>query len=228
MFFVSLLSRLCRLFYSFSTALLVFSHLTTLSFFFFFDFAKAGTTNNSWDFVTSEGVEGNTGFYYARSNERTVKLWYDAFSAVPNYEGLDDQAVFWKVIRSSHDPPVIALGSCRNFVRDGSAKMKNASLTTCFLDPCVFSSGMISRKAARQKNLRIPKQIFLTIHANFLVGNSGKQKRMEESGLWLATHGRKHGIEGNESQQASGCKKFVVPLLTQRSRLRSNKLLLRL
>jgi hypothetical protein len=36
----------------------------------------------AWDFHKSK-VEGNTGFYFVRSNNNTVKLWADAFAAAP-------------------------------------------------------------------------------------------------------------------------------------------------
>ena len=37
-----------------------------------------------WDLQKSK-EEGNTGFYFVRSNKRTIKLWADAFAAVPKY-----------------------------------------------------------------------------------------------------------------------------------------------
>jgi len=68
---------------------------------------------------------------------------------------LDDQAVFWYVIRRSVDPPIYPLGRCRH-VPDGEAlkvpvpaigkeskivPMKAGAggpLVTCVLDSCVF------------------------------------------------------------------------------------------
>lgn len=35
-----------------------------------------------WDFRQSK-EEGNTGLYFVRSNNRTIKMWADAFAAVP-------------------------------------------------------------------------------------------------------------------------------------------------
>ena len=79
------------------------------------------------------------------------------------FRGLDDQAVFWHVIRRSTDPPVYPLGKCRH-VQDGEqlkvpvppvgkdvnivpmpAGGDAGPLVTCVLDSCIFSSGMISR-----------------------------------------------------------------------------------
>lgn len=79
------------------------------------------------------------------------------------FRGLDDQAVFWHVIRRSTDPPVYPLGKCRH-VQDGELLKVSVPpvgkdttivpmhvggdagpLVTCVLDSCTFSSGMISR-----------------------------------------------------------------------------------
>ena len=70
------------------------------------------------------------------------------------YPRLDDQAVFWKVIRSSSDPPVLPIGKCRHFIdADDLAHLYQHSqqghvhkkfLVSCMLDTCMFSSGMIS------------------------------------------------------------------------------------
>lgn len=68
------------------------------------------------------------------------------------YPRLDDQAIFWKVIRTSKKPAVLPIGKCRNFnSADDMASMFSHSghhhtkyLISCVLDTCMFSSGMIS------------------------------------------------------------------------------------
>ena len=60
---------------------------------------------------------------------------------------MDDQSVFWRVIRKSKDPLIHPMGTCRNLesapiVQVGSNPVE--TLTTCFLNTCLFSSGMIS------------------------------------------------------------------------------------
>ena len=75
-------------------------------------------------------------------------------SSTHRYPRLDDQAVFWKVIRSSSDPPVLPIGKCRHFIdADDLAHLYQHSqqghvhkkfLVSCMLDTCMFSSGMIS------------------------------------------------------------------------------------
>lgn len=38
--------------------------------------------HEQWDFYKSE-EEGNTGFFYSRSNEQTIKLWTDTLQLAP-------------------------------------------------------------------------------------------------------------------------------------------------
>jgi hypothetical protein len=66
--------------------------------------------------------------------------------------GLDDQAVFWKVIRRSSDPPINPMGICKHL--ESAPKIPDLilggnhtilPLSTCYLNLCLFSSGMLSR-----------------------------------------------------------------------------------
>lgn len=187
-----------------------------------------GSQTNTWDFRRSNKEEGNTGFYFVRSNERTIKLWKDAYEAVPKFPGLDDQAVFWRVIRQSLDPPVEPLGDCRdyrqrnrllrenlNFERRMTSRAKSP-LVTCVLDPCVFSSGMLSRVwvpeytyEALLENLDKRNETFCAVHANYLSGNKPKQQRMAEYGFWLATQRRNRGKFHDAETWGGACKEYV-------------------
>eukprot|EP00605_Chrysophyceae_sp_TOSAG23-4_P000317 GSChrysophyteH1.ASY1.ANO1.362.1 assembled CDS len=159
-----------------------------------------------WTFRGSPKEEGNTGFYYVRSNVRTIKLWRTAYEAVPKYPGLDDQAVFWRVIRESNDPPIVPIGSCAHYDDAMEKQYDNIPennmgngvdkipLVTCVLDPCVFSAGMLSRVWVPEftyeellKNLKLRNETICAVHANYLSGNSPKMQRMQEYGFWLAT-----------------------------------------
>ena len=93
-----------------------------------------------WDFFKSD-EEGNTGFYYARTNEKTLKLWKDALALSPKYPELDDQSVFWIHIRATKDPKPLPLPHCGHF--DNSTRTGN-ELVTCALDGCIFSAGNLS------------------------------------------------------------------------------------
>lgn len=66
--------------------------------------------------------------------------------------GLDDQAVFWKVIRRSSDPPINPIGICKHL--ESAPRIPDLilggnhtilPLSTCYLNLCLFSSGMLSR-----------------------------------------------------------------------------------
>jgi hypothetical protein len=147
-------------------------------------------------------LEGNTGFYFVRSNNNTVKLWQAAYEAAPKHPRLDDQAVFWKVIRASVSPPILPIGECRHFNRPGDLRLKPAAgtsvdekyLVTCDLNTCKFSSGMLSRQYVPELtyetlilNLRRMNAGVITMHGNYISGNRRKMERMKEYGFWLAS-----------------------------------------
>jgi len=154
--------------------------------------------DEKWDFHKSK-VEGNTGFYFVRSNNNTIQLWANAYAAAPKYPRLDDQAVFWKVIRTSIIPPVLPLGLCRHFNTPSDLQLKpmkdtsDRYLVSCMIDTCVFSSGMISRMYEPEftyetllSNLKLLNETICTLHANYISGNEKKMARMKEYGFWLA------------------------------------------
>lgn len=106
------------------------------------------TQREFWKFKTSK-EEGNTGFYFVRSNNQTIKLWELAYEAALKSPKLDDQAVFWNVIRRLSDPVIMPLDKCQHLnnisnVTKSTTKMQTP-LITCVLDSCIFSSGMLSR-----------------------------------------------------------------------------------
>lgn len=155
------------------------------------------TIQDTWDFRRSK-EEGNTGFYYVRSNNRTTKLWADAFEAAPKFPGLDDQAVFWRIIRQSSNPAILPIGKCREFNRSHESRVVSPpaelELSTCFLDTCAFSSGMLSRVYVPEftyeelvVNLEKRNETIHTLHANYIKGNHHKMHKMKEHGFWLAT-----------------------------------------
>ena len=170
-------------------------------------------TVDHWTFRGSPKEEGNTGFYYVRSNARTIKLWQTAYEAVPRYPGLDDQAVFWRIIRQSTDPPVVPIGTCKHYNEDVAAQYDTSPanapvpLVTCVLDPCVFSSGMLSRVWVPEytyeqllENVALRNETICAVHANYLSGNTPKMQRMQEYGFWLATKsGTKGAIAGSSA-----------------------------
>ena len=60
--------------------------------------------------------------------------------------GLDDQIIFWRMIRENKDPPINAIGTCRNMdpvPSNSTHPHPDPPITTCFLDICMFASGML-------------------------------------------------------------------------------------
>jgi hypothetical protein len=53
-----------------------------LLFFTILFFRMCMYSGDTWDFHKSK-IEGNTGFYFVRSNNNTIKLWADAYAAAP-------------------------------------------------------------------------------------------------------------------------------------------------
>jgi hypothetical protein len=62
---------------------------------------------------------------------------------------LDDQAIFWRIIRTTSSPHIVPLSTCHdvNTTAQGGASGSSSlgDLITCPLDTCEFSSGMLSR-----------------------------------------------------------------------------------
>jgi hypothetical protein len=68
-----------------------------------------------WGFFYNSKTEGNTGFYYVKANNKTIALWQQAYEVTMAQSKLDDQAVFWHVIRKSQTPFVSHIGKCENY-----------------------------------------------------------------------------------------------------------------
>ncbi len=175
------------------------------------------------DMVRSK-VEGNTGFYFVKSNKKTLKLWQDAFDAALKQTKLDDQAIFWNVLRTSSDPVVLQLGRCRNY--EGKASIEPGvtnlyregydHLVTCYLDECLFSSGMLSRQWVPEMTyetlievLNSRNESICALHSNYISGNKAKMDRMKEYGFWIS--GNKDEVTGPASDI---CESFVPKNIT--------------
>eukprot|EP01041_Mallomonas_annulata_P000630 gene630-1221_t len=136
-------------------------------------------------FNFSSGIEGNTGFYYVRSNKNTIKLWQTYMSTTSDLS-LDDQTLFWDTIRNIKDPIIQPLNECshQNTSNDDNI------LVTCHPDVCQAGAGAV--KTMKQfkdfkSALALKKMQMISIHANWMVGNDKKQSALTENNLWLAT-----------------------------------------
>ena len=81
----------------------------------------------------------SVGFYFVRSNERTIKTWEHSFDAMEKNGKLDDQAIFWSVLRRSTDPAVNYFRNCSDLSPNDFSI--NEKLTICPLNLCKFNSG---------------------------------------------------------------------------------------
>ena len=172
-----------------------------------------------WDFKTSED-EGNTGFYFVRSNAKTIKLWNTFFNIdVPKNPDLDDQTIFWMTIRKSIDPPIQPLKKCGNF--DSINLANSSSLVSCPLDGCMFSSGAVrglgpagamevhakegEAYGRLRDSLKSRGEKLCAVHANYIVGNERKANALDRHGYWLATQ------TSDGASWAGACKPFIDP-----------------
>ena len=160
-------------------------------------------TGKNWDFYTSK-AEGNTGLYLVKSTNATRGLWYKEYEQSFKQPDLDDQTIFWKMIRQIKVPRINALKTCQDVTEDEfrsmktSAKLENGDssvVATCHLDECQFSAGML-RGYGGGNLVELKEQLvnrnhseIITIHANFLLGNRPKMDKLQQNNLWLATLG---------------------------------------
>lgn len=69
---------------------------------------------------------------------------------------LDDQSIFWTMLRQRKDPPVLFSGKCRDLEPPVEGSKNESTLRTCVLDPCLFSSGMMRGPNRFSKNVVCP------------------------------------------------------------------------
>jgi hypothetical protein len=103
-----------------------------------------------WNFLNNPESEGNTGFYFIRSNPRTIKLFEDLLVAMVKTPEMDDQSVFWTMVRNRTKLMIHHEGKCRHLLEEDRSNA-NQTLVTCVLDPCLFSSGMMRGPARFSK-----------------------------------------------------------------------------
>lgn len=170
--------------------------------------------SDKWDFYKSE-EEGNTGFYFVRANEKTIKLWRHSINIAPQYPGVDDQSIFWELIRTTkvhHIKPIPS--GCRHYGDvDKHESISNSSMgdnkyiITCHLDGCVFSAGALRGVAFTwlSENLKRKKERAVSVHANYLKGNEVKMRHLQQHKFWITTPdgtGRQFGGKCAPFQQA--------------------------
>lgn len=86
--------------------------------------------------IYAENEEGNTGFHFIRASNASIRLFDAVISDAPNWPNIDDQNIFWKLIRdekrlqSKNGPSIVALPSCRHFNYSGLIRPRVPSKVT--------------------------------------------------------------------------------------------------
>ena len=136
-----------------------------------------------WIFPT-DGREGNTGFYFVRSNNNTISIWEQFLAVAENDKGIDDQTVFWRMMKTLNTPNITSLLSCSNhsfsLVRPDGIVMCHPHV--CHTGVCALTDGVQNMASVlRGLNMKM-----ISVHANCVVGNAGKEQKLRENGLWLS------------------------------------------
>jgi hypothetical protein len=150
-----------------------------------------------WNFFKSE-EEGNTGFYFVRSNDRTIKLFSQVLKNAPNHPDLDDQSVFWLTLRQEATKSaleILPMPACSHLSDPLSNSTASASnqltpIVTCALDGCMFAAGALRGVAYDwvRDNLQQRGNQLVTIHANYLKGNDLKAIALKKHGYWITQY----------------------------------------
>jgi hypothetical protein len=136
-----------------------------------------------WDFYRSTRVEGNTGVYSIRSNYKTIFLWKQVLSEATRRPTVDDQTVFWLIIRANHSMNT-ALSNCSEAIPANSQD----TIVNCPLDGCQFSMGGARPERYRDlsANLKKRNESLVLVHANFVNGNGAKYAGLLYHGFWIS------------------------------------------
>ena len=154
---------------------------------------NASYRSNVWEPFNHSHPEGNTGFYFARSNSKVLTLWERYFntSLKDSENALDDQTLFWNTIRNGDVSNIQYLPTCVHL------PTASARLVMCHPHVCLTGSGGVASRPLHQKLLTGVRNIgsnLSAVHANFIVGNQFKMHRLASHKLWLATrHGKGWG-----------------------------------
>lgn len=145
----------------------------------------------SWDFYKSP-FEGNTGVYYIRSTKATMHFYQQVLTQAPKQPDLDDQTIFWQLLRRKPSSEVITSTKCYTHIRSDSLSALNGpnTIVTCPLDGCMFSMGGLrdDKNGHLKDSLRKNNQSLILIHANFVNGNYLKMNAMKKHGFWITNY----------------------------------------
>ena len=152
---------------------------------------------NKFDYRNLEH-EGNTGLFFVRSNERSIRLWKLFMEETHKYPRLDDQSIFWQIVRQTNAPLLSYTESCMLDFNETDLKLTTSGASTfknvqneffaCPLDACSFSSGSLHNRYGYAELMQIIKEnnkTLFTAHANFVTGVLKKRASLAMHGFWI-------------------------------------------
>lgn len=135
-----------------------------------------------------------------------------------SYPDVDDQTVFWRVMKNSMRPPIKPLGHCRDIDDDNqlvlfNSTLKQRNMVACTLDTCLFSSGMVNKQDNKGNTrysllkhyLKQMNEEIYSVHANWIIGNPAKRQAFQNAGLWIV------GGDFEKDFGAKNCRVFHEP-----------------
>jgi hypothetical protein len=141
--------------------------------------------SNSGTNVFPLSAEPNTGFYFLRSNDRSMALLDDTIDRARKDPSIDDQTHFGNALRDWR------ISKKAIFIMEGMtapwAYHGYRPFTFRLLRPYCFQSGQVASASYAQK-VEPPQdgkeQNIILVHANYIVGHNSKVHSLKSYGLW--------------------------------------------
>jgi hypothetical protein len=129
--------------------------------------------------------ESNTGFYFIRSNDRSMALLDDTIDRARKDPSIDDQTHFGNALRNWR------VSNKAIFLMEGMTTpwvyYEYRPFTFRLLNPYWFQTGQVASALYAQK-VRLPhnvkEQDIVLVHANYMVGHSSKVHFLKSHDLW--------------------------------------------
>ena len=141
--------------------------------------------SNSGSNLSPSDDEPNTGFYFLKSNDRSMAFLDETIDRARKNPALDDQTHFGHVLRdwrTSRKAVFIMEGMPSPWVYHGYRPF-----TFRLLHPYLFQTGQVAKASYAQK-VEPPydgkEQNIILVHANYLVGHSSKVSFLKSHNLW--------------------------------------------
>jgi hypothetical protein len=140
-------------------------------------------------FIPSKGDELNSGFYFMRSNEKTISLIQRTIQAFRENPAIDDQTHLTQQLLFSLENGT-AVYIPPNHTNNSSTFQNPLSNGTLFfrnLPPLHFPAGLTYLNDRRKYNERKGNKTDIPViaHANYIDGHKGKKENLRNNGYWL-------------------------------------------